>query len=141
MRPSNFIVGVLIPFGWAILWCGYASAGDLVYQPRNPAFGGSPFTGDFLLSSAQTQNQFQGNGKRFESDPIADFSETLQRRLLSELSRDITDAIFGEEAQDSGTFTVESTTIAFERIGDQVEIVVDDGAGSSTTITLPVVEN
>lgn len=119
---------------------GPAAAGQLVYQPRNSAFGGNPFTTDALLSNATTQNQFQGNGKRFESDPIEDFADTLQRRLLSELSRDISEAIFGEDAQDAGTFTVGTTTIEFERVGDQVQILVDDGAGSSTTITLPVVD-
>lgn len=40
-------------------------AGELVYQPVNPAFGGNPLNEDFLIGTAQIQNQFipqQGGG-------------------------------------------------------------------------------
>ncbi len=120
----------------ALLIAGSAGASPLVYRPVNPAFGGNPFNSDHLLATAQQQKQFEESRPGFERDPIADFTASLERRLLSEVSRDITDAIFGENPQDSGQFAVGGTTINFERIGDEVLINLTDGA-SETSITLP----
>ena len=39
-----------------------AGAGDLVYTPINPAFGGQPFNHNFLVGTAQIQNQFNESG-------------------------------------------------------------------------------
>ncbi len=33
-----------------------ASAGELIYQPINPSFGGDPFAGSYLLGKAQAQD-------------------------------------------------------------------------------------
>jgi curli production assembly/transport component CsgF len=35
-------------------------AQDLVYRPRNPAFGGDTFNYQWLLNSAESQNTFTG---------------------------------------------------------------------------------
>ena len=40
-----------------------ASASELVYQPINPAFGGNPFNGPFLLETATLQNGHEPNDK------------------------------------------------------------------------------
>jgi len=124
------------------LGTGTVAADQLVYRPINPAFGGNPFNDDFLLSTAEIENQYadDGGGGLGSSDPIDEFATTLQRRLLSQLSSDITELIFGENAQDSGTIQVGSTTINFERVGNNVQISLrDDSTGSETTIILPVV--
>lgn len=39
-----------------------ASAGQLVYQPTNPSFGGNPLNGSWLLGQAQAQIQGEGGG-------------------------------------------------------------------------------
>ena len=39
-----------------------AAASDLIYQPLNPAFGGSPLLDDYLISTAQIQNRFVNTG-------------------------------------------------------------------------------
>ena len=33
-----------------------AQAGNLIYQPINPSFGGDPFVGSYLLGKAQAQD-------------------------------------------------------------------------------------
>jgi curli production assembly/transport component CsgF len=114
-----------------------AAAGQLVYQPVNPGFGGNPFNADYLLGTAQAQNDYEDKGSG-SSDPIDDFARTLESRLLSRLSSDIADAIYGEDAADSGRFQIDDTVIEFERIGEQVKIEIADGRGETTTIELPV---
>jgi curli production assembly/transport component CsgF len=114
-------------------------ASELVYQPVNPNFGGNPFNGQYLLNSATLQNQYLDDSGPTRRDPLAEFTTTLQRRLLSELAGQITDAIFGEDAAESGTITVGDTTVDFERIGDQVRLQITDAAtGNETVIELPV---
>ncbi len=134
----NLALGVGLTMGLAIVTVQQAGAGQLVYKPISPNFGGNPFMASPLLAEAQLQNRFEDSGSSFSpSDPIDDFADTLQRRLLSELSRDITDAIFGEDAQESGSFQVEDTLIEFEQVGDQIQVTIEGGDGSSTSISLP----
>ncbi|MFZ4762721.1 MAG: curli assembly protein CsgF [Alphaproteobacteria bacterium] len=118
-----------------------AQAGDLVYTPVNPNFGGSSFNGAPLLESANAQNGFKTRQSRASTqiDPLKDFTRTLTARLLSNLSSDISDAIFGKDAKNSGTFVVGTTTISFYREGTNVNLTISDSAtGSSTNILLPV---
>ena len=51
-------IGVSLSFGLGM----NAFAQGLVYQPINPAFGGSPLNNGFLVGTAQIQNQFTGSG-------------------------------------------------------------------------------
>lgn len=123
----------------SILLLGTAAhAGELTYQPTNPSFGGNPFNASHLTALAEVQKQYDAPTDTTTRDPLADFTQTVTSRLLSRLSTDIADAIFGENAQDSGTFNVGDTTIDFERVGDSVVIDINDAAtGGSTTVTLP----
>jgi curli production assembly/transport component CsgF len=93
-----------------------AAAQEFVYQPENPAFGGSYLNYSWLLSSAQAQNLYQDQGSsRFTRDPLADFEQSLQRQILSQLSREIVSSRFGgidftqEGRFDLGDFIIEVT--------------------------------
>ena len=93
-----------------------AAAQQFVYQPVNPAFGGSYLNYSWMLSSAQAQNLYQDQGtSRFQRDPLADFEQSLQRQILSALSRSIVSDRFGgidfsqEGHYDLGDFIVDVT--------------------------------
>lgn len=45
-----------------------ANAGQLVYRPTNPTFGGNPLNGSFLLSTAQTQGDGVKSGQQQAPD-------------------------------------------------------------------------
>ncbi|WP_224826159.1 curli assembly protein CsgF [Cognatishimia sp. MH4019] len=60
------------------LFAGTAFAGDLIYRPINPAFGGNPNNFDYLLGTAQIQNQHlpdQGSGGGGGGVPNIDFPD------------------------------------------------------------------
>ncbi len=92
-----------------------ASAQELIYQPLNPAFGGNPANYSWLKSSADTQNRHQEDRTvdRFTRDPLADFQASLQRQVLSQLTRDLVLRQFEGDVQESrfefGEFTIEVT--------------------------------
>ena len=62
----------------------------------------------------------------------------MQSRLLSALSSQIVDAIFGENPQESGTITFGGQTIDFVRGLDAVTLnITNDETGEITTIVIP----
>ncbi|GGH19318.1 hypothetical protein GCM10007036_22130 [Alsobacter metallidurans] len=131
----------------ALLASAPSHAGSLVYQPANPNFGGSPLNGSYLNSQGALQNseiqrkqslrsQATAAGALGAQTPGQIFARQLQSQLYGSLANKITQAIFGEGAQQSGTFAFEGTTINFVRVGPNVQLTINDGQ-SVTTITVP----
>ena len=122
---------------------GSAQGGTLLYTPTNPTFGGNPLNGSYLFSEAQAQNQFTQSKS---SSPAAAtsvaltpgqiFAQQLTSQLYSSLANKITQAIFGENAQKSGTFSFEGTTINYQQVGGNIQISINDGQ-SITNVTVP----
>jgi len=115
-----------------------ASAQDIVYEPVNPSFGGNPFNSAHLLGIANAQNNFK-DPKAKDSGSQADiFARQLQSRLLSALSSQIVDAIFGENPQEHGVIQFGGQTIEFTRGLEEVTLTItDDATGEVTTIVIP----
>lgn len=132
---------------------GPALAGTLVYQPTNPSFGGNPNNGAFLLNLANAQNIPLANqtaaqaaaaaaaaggagGSSAALTPGQIFAQQLQSQLLSSFANQITQAIFGANAQQSGNFSFGSTSISFNKVAGQINIAINDGT-SITNIVVP----
>ena len=116
-----------------------ANASELVYKPINPNFGGNPFNDGILLGTANAQNKFERD--REEIDPTEQFARSLQSRLFSGLARQVEQAIFGDDPQDSGVFTVGSQQVEFVRGVEVISIEISNlDDGSSTVIEVPVVD-
>ncbi len=124
-----------------------ALAGDLSYTPTNPSFGGNPNNASFLMQGAEGSNTYKRKKDRIESikkeldnpyssDPVKEFTRTLNSRLLSGLSDKIADAIYGDKSQPSGTFVVNGTTVSFNTVGGTINLTVTNGI-STTNIALP----
>ena len=119
-----------------------AMARDLIYRPISPGFGGSPLNTNYVFGTADRtkdpQDSSSGSNSRFR-DPVETFALTLQSRLLSQVSGQIVEAIFGEGAQEEGRFQVGDTVIEFARGDTVVTITISDQAtGSETTIDVPL---
>lgn len=115
-----------------------ASAQDLVYQPNNPTFGGNPFNSAHLLGVANAQNDYRDPSSTSNSSQADIFARQLQSRLLSALSSQIVDAIFGENPQERGTISFGGQTIQFVRGLEEVTLTITDNAtGEVTTIIVP----
>ncbi|MEH6640236.1 curli assembly protein CsgF [Vreelandella glaciei] len=111
-----------------------AFAGDLVYQPINPSFGGDPFVGSYLLSKAQSQDtNTDPNARR--SEPLSSTArlvQSLESRLISQLISDVGSGDVGEGSFDSDEFGV-----VVRDNGGQLSVqVVDKLTGDVTTINV-----
>ncbi|WP_374575523.1 curli assembly protein CsgF [Phenylobacterium sp.] len=117
-----------------------AHAQDLSYTPTDPTFGGNPFNSSHLLGVAAAQNKYKAPTTTTSQAEL--FSKQLQSRLLSALASQVTDAIFGDNPQDSGTITFGDQTITFNRTLDSVQLsITDNQSGTVTDISIPTFVN
>ncbi|WP_343913165.1 curli production assembly/transport component CsgF [Aquimarina litoralis] len=125
-----------------LVFCSYQySIGqDLVYRPKNPAFGGDTFNYQWLLSSAEAQNTFTD-----ESDSDGDnrselerFTESLNNQLLSQISRTLFNEQFGQEGLTEGTFSFGTLFIEIFPSGEGLVInILDTSTGDQSQVIIP----
>ena len=116
-----------------------ASAQDLVHEPISPTFNGNPFNSNHILGTANAQNKTRDPNSASTNSQADIFARQLQSRLLSALSSQIVDAIFGENPQESGTISFGGQTIEFFRSLDSVTLVItNDDTGEETRIVVPL---
>ena len=131
-------VAALCGAALAIVFAETASAQQLTYTPVNPTFGGNPFNSSHLLALANGQNQFLPKASTFAAPTQAEqFASQLQSTILSGVSQQISNAIFGNNPQQSGTISFGGTTVNFTRGLDNVTINIVDTKGVSTQIVVP----
>lgn len=133
-RAGAILIGLLA----SALGSTAVAAQDLVYQPIDPTFGGNPFNSAHLLGVAGAQNDYRDPRATTTNSQADIFARQLQSRLLSALSSQIVDAIFGENPQQSGTISFGGQTITFARSLEDVTLnISNDDTGEVTTIVIP----
>jgi curli production assembly/transport component CsgF len=130
---------LLVACASSLLFCVSARA-EIVYRPINPSFGGNPLNSNHLHGLATAQKIFKETPEPGDT-PGERFVKTLQSRLYSALASQVTDAIFGDDAQPSGTFVFDNQQISFVNTGTEVQVTVTDfNTGQVTNIVLPTVQ-
>jgi curli production assembly/transport component CsgF len=117
---------------------------QLVYQARNPNFGGNTFNYQWMLSSAQIQdtnkdpNAQSRNQLGTQRDPLREFSESLNRQILSRLSRELVNRQFGEGTINEGSYLIGDFQIDITDGGAGLNItIVDTKSGATTVVEVP----
>ena len=135
MGSKRILLGAITAL--AVPVCAFAQ--DLVYEPVNPSFGGNAFNSAHLLAIANAQNDYEAPVRETTSQSELDrFIRSLQSRLLSSLSSQVANAIFGEDAQDEGIIRFGDQTVEFVRTLDGIVLTITDADGTQTVITIPV---
>ncbi len=116
---------------------GSAGAQQLVYTPINPQFGGNPLNASQLEADANAQNRFSAAHSQANQTQAQLFASQLQSILLSDLASQVSQAIFGPNAQNSGTFSFGGETVTFVKSLTETTINITDASGGKTTITIP----
>ncbi|MGB3470267.1 MAG: curli assembly protein CsgF [Erythrobacter sp.] len=115
------------------------SAQDLVHTPISPTFGGNPFNSNHILGTANAQNDTRDPRSQQENTQADIFARQLQSRLLSALSSQVVDAIFGDNPQEQGIISFGGQTIEFFRSLDSVTLTIrNDETGEETRIVVPL---
>lgn len=115
-------------------------AQQLVYTPKNPAFGGETFNYQWLQSSAQAQNSFkapQEEGRESQTE-LERFTRSLNSQLLGQVSRSLFTQQFGEGDLQPGKYTFGSLAIDIYPSNEGLVInILDTNTGEQTQIIIP----
>jgi curli production assembly/transport component CsgF len=116
-------------------------AQDLVYTPKNPAFGGNPYNSQWLLASAEAQNSFKdpnastGNARQTE---LERFTQNLNSQLLGQVSRRLFTEQFGSGDLEAGGYTFGSLAVDIYPSNEGLVInILDTNTGEQTQIIIP----
>jgi curli production assembly/transport component CsgF len=109
----------------------YGFGQQLVYTPKNPAFGGDPFNYTWLLNSANAQNQFSDETSQFgDLGNLSNLDSTLNNQLLGQQ--------FGAGGPQVGTSTDGNLEYeVFESTQGLVINILDITTGEQTQIIIP----
>lgn len=134
---KTFIIFLSIIVG---MFSGQAQ--QLVYKPLNPAFGGDTFNYQWLLNSANAQNPFD-NKKDYNSlldnlNSLDSFSKSLNRQVLSELSRKLFEDQFGDGSIQPGNYLFGSMYLQITATAQGLLInILDTATGDQSEIVIP----
>lgn len=115
-----------------LLFLGFSSYSfgqQLVYTPKNPAFGGDPFNYTWLLNSANAQNPFEDDGFG-EFGDLSNFNDGFNNQFLGNQ--------FGSDLPEVGTSLDGNLEYeVFESTQGLVINILDITTGEQTQIIIP----
>lgn len=126
-----------------------ATAGDLTYKFNNPSFNGIGYSSHVLTIEnlthtrrAEIKSKLESAAREIEREKensnVNKFLANLESRIYAELSKQISDKLFGENPQSSGTIDLLGNTVAYEMTDDLVTLNVTQTDGSVTKVEIPV---
>ena len=118
------------------------------YNFSNPSFSGQGFSQHILTLEQMTQKNEQAIDDReralaeqiereLESSNLNKFLNNVEARIYAEMSKQLVDAIFGDNPSDSGIIELGGNTIEYRNDGVDVYLTITDQDGNSTEIVVP----
>ena len=139
----------LIVAALAIFLSSNCYATDLVYGFKNPSFSGVNAGAQWLTIDNQEHARekeiadaikaaLKEKAAAAQNTILAKFLNNLQSRIYSQLAAQLTQNLFGENPQSSGTFTLDGNTISYSKDSVNLTMTITDNQGNTTTITIPL---
>ena len=135
-----------------LLGVSNALAGDeLVHKFKSPSFSGINSSAHYLTIENQEFNRkaaIEAEIKAYREElereadntTLARFIRNLESRIYSQLSRQLVDALFGENPSTFGTLELMGNTIEYSVSADgtMITLKITDAEGNVTEITVPI---
>lgn len=115
-------------------------AQSLVYKPISPFFGGDSFAYQQIIASATAQNDFtEGNNNQGNRpSELENFTNSLNRRLLSSLSQSLFQQQLGNTDLTIGTYTFGDLVVEVTPGTDGLVVnILNTSTGEQTQIIIP----
>ena len=139
--------GLVLSLVFSFVNSSYAA--DLTHTWKSPAFSGIGYSAHVLTIENQEFSRKKAIREKKEAAErqeirdaantnLSKFMKNVESRIYAQLSKQLVDSMFGEDASTSGTVTFEGTTISYTKSSDTVDLTIVDANGSSTVITVPV---
>jgi curli production assembly/transport component CsgF len=133
------LIGIL-----GCVYCLSLQAGELVYEPVNPAFGGNPLNGNWLLTNAQLQDNTSehiddsGTSERTALDRFNDMMERLvlgqmSSAIINEFTSTVTVGDTELTLLQAGTYSIGDFEVVITDVNDIMTITTTDVTTGQTT--------
>ena len=125
-------------------------ADQITFKFKSPSFSGVGTSSHYLTIENQEHMRkmtikeeikaLQDQLKRdAENTTLARFIRNLESRIYAQISRQIVEAMFGEEQSTKGSFELEGNIISYEIIDGMIILTIfNTNDGTTTTIELPL---
>tara|TARA_Y100000296_G_scaffold86594_1_gene126858 strand:- start:5554 stop:5994 length:441 start_codon:yes stop_codon:yes gene_type:complete len=134
--------------------CFFASpiyADELTHTFKNPSFSGKGYSSHVLTienlqhtrkAKVKSDRGVEERRAQREADNtnLAKFIRNVESRIYSQISKNLVDKMFGEEASDTGEVTIDGNTISYSKTNTSITMTIVDSNGSTTTMTIPIGE-
>lgn len=127
-----------------------AMSSEIVHQFNSPAFNGIGYSSHALtiynleltrklaISADKKAAELKAE-QDAKNTTMAKFVASIESRVYSTLAQQITDQLFaGTGTQVQGTFSFNGGTIAYVKVGNELQVTITDRDGTVTTLTVPV---
>ncbi|MDH2422745.1 MULTISPECIES: curli assembly protein CsgF [Cobetia] len=112
-------------------------AGELIYQPINPSFGGNPLNGSYLLGKAQAQDTHE-DPDAYSFDSLSDTELFINSLQTDAVNRAISDAL--ESTEPGRSSVIDNSSLRIELVstgnGGYSMQVLDRTTGETTIINI-----
>ena len=144
-----FLIVIITAMLVLVLYSAFAGANQITHKFKSPSFSGENTSSHYLTienQEASRKKEIQDEltqaledlEREKENTTVARFIRNLESRVYAELSRQLVNNLFGEDASTSGTINLEGNKITYVLDGDFITLTIIENDGSETTITLPI---
>ena len=134
-----------------LVLCLSVNADKMTHQFKSPSFSGIGTSSHYLTIENQEFNRKEANKAELkaykeqlkrdaENTTLARFIRNLESRIYAQLSRQLVDALFGENPSTSGILELMGNTIEYSvsEDGTMITLKITDAEGNVTEITVPI---
>ena len=134
-----------------LVLCLSVNADKMTPQFKSPSFSGIGTSSHYLTIENQEFNRKEANKAELkaykeqlkrdaENTTLARFIRNLESRIYAQLSRQLVDALFGENPSTSGILELMGNTIEYSvsEDGTMITLKITDAEGNVTEITVPI---
>ena len=134
-----------------LVLCLSVNADKMTHQFKSPSFSGIGTSSHYLTIENQEFNRKEANKAELkaykeqlkrdaENTTLARFIRNLEARIYAQLSRQLVDALFGENPSTSGILELMGNTIEYSvsEDGTMITLKITDAEGNVTEITVPI---
>jgi curli production assembly/transport component CsgF len=127
-----------------------ASAGQLTYQFKDPSFSGDANWSSHVLTIENEEFQRKqaiAQAKQAalaaaiaaqQNTNLAKFLNNLESRIYAQMSQQLANDMFTGSGGNSGSFSLEGTTILWTKDSSSVTMNITDPSGNQTQIVVPL---
>jgi DNA integrity scanning protein DisA with diadenylate cyclase activity len=128
-----------------------SSNAELSFAFKSPAFNGSGYSSHVqTIENTETSRQAAIDAARLQAAKdaaaavnntnLVKFLNNFESRVYAQLSSQLVNNLFGENAQTSGTVVIQGNTIKYSKSADEINLTVTASDGSITQVIIPIAQ-